>query len=149
MTLQKIAAAESAEAAKILADYWTGRGMPEYDAKWAEAYLKEGHRKEVKSDEFFAYKEGDKLIGTISLILDVSGVAEIRDLVVKPEFRGKGYGKKIVSELIAIAKKKNARKLFALTKIEGLFKSAGFDKEGILKSHFAKGEDLVIMSKFL
>jgi ribosomal protein S18 acetylase RimI-like enzyme len=36
-----------------------------------------------------------------------------------------------------------------LTKVESLFKSAGFEKEGILKSHFADGEDLSVMSKFL
>ena len=29
------------------------------------------------------------------------------------------------------------------------YSSLGFEKEGFLKSHYAKGEDLVVMSKFL
>ncbi len=149
MTLKKITKQERTEAAKILADYWAERGMHEYNQKWAERYIVEGHKKEIKSDEFFIRKEGGKVIGTVSLTADVSGVAEIRDLVIKEEFRGKGYGKKILGELIEFAKKRKIRKLFALTKVEGLFKSAGFEKEGVLKSHFAKGEDLIIMSKFL
>lgn len=149
MTLQKLTDKDANEVAVLLAAYWKERGMGEYDTKWAMQYLKEGHGKEVKSDEFFACKENDKVIGTVSLIADISGVAEIRDMVVKKEYRGKGYGKKMLDDIIHFAKERKIRKLFALTKIENLFKSSGFEKEGILKSHFAKGEDLVIMSKFL
>ncbi len=149
MKLQKLTDKDANDIAVLLATYWKERGMGEYDTKWAGQYLKEGHRKEIKSDEFFSYKEEDKLVGTVSLVTDVSGVAEIRDLVIKQEYRGKGYGKNMLNELINLAKERRVRKLFALTKIENLFKSAGFEKEGILKSHFAKDEDLVIMSKFL
>ncbi len=149
MTLEKITKQERTDAAKILTDYFAERGMHEYNQKWAERYVIEGHKKEVKSDEFFVRKEGNTVIGTVSLIVDVSGVAEIRDLVVRKEYRGKGYGKKMLADLINLAKKRKIRKLFALAKTENLFKSAGFEKEGALKSHFADGEDLSVMSKFL
>jgi N-acetylglutamate synthase-like GNAT family acetyltransferase len=147
--LKPITADERKNIAIMLSDYWKKRGMSEYDEKWAEQYLIEGHKKEIKSDEFFAFYDGKGLIGVIALIADVSGVAEIRDMVIKPEFRGSGYGKKMLEELIQLAKERKLRKLFCLTSIEGMFKSAGFEKEGVLKNHFAKGENLTFMSKFL
>lgn len=142
---------ERGEAAELLADYWKSRGMPAYDRKWAEAYLQEGHRKEIARDEFFIWKEQGKLCGVISLVTDVSGVAEIRDMVVKPEWRGKGYGQKMLDELVRGAAERKIRKLYALIfpPHEKLFQSAGFAKEGVLKSHFKEGEDLILMSRFL
>jgi len=147
--LQSLTEKERTRVVDILVNYWKERGMPQYGVKWAEDYLMNGHKKEVKRDEFFVYNVDDEVIGTISLVTDVSDVAEIRDMVVKPEYRGKGYGKKMLNELIKLAKERHLRKLFALTKIEGIFKSAGFEKEGVLKNHFTEGEDLIIMSKFL
>jgi len=142
---------ERQEAAGLLADYWKRRGMPQYDLHWAERYLVEGHKKEVARDEFLVYSEDGKMLGIVSLITDVSGVAEIRDFVVEPSERRKGYGRRILDDIVAIAKERGMRKLFSLSlpQAESLYASAGFIKEGILKSHFAPGEDLAIMSKFL
>ena len=79
------------------------------------------------------------------------GLAEIRDLVVKQEHRGKGYGKKIVKEIIKTAGEQKNRKLFAITfpQLEKFYISFGFEKEGLLKSHFAQGENMIIMGKQL
>jgi len=125
--------------------------MLKYDAAWAGKYLTEGHRKEIKRDEFFVYKERGKIIGVVSLITDVSGVAEIRDMIIKPEYRREGHGRKMLSELVELAKKRKIRKLYAFifSRHGRLYESAGFEREGILKSHFAAGENLAIMSKFL
>ena len=147
--LQPLADNERTRVVDILVNYWKERGMPQYGKAWAADYLLNGHKNETKSDEFFVYTIDDEVIGTIALITDVSGVAEIRDLVIKPEYRGKGYGKKMLKDLMNLAKQRKIRKLFALTKVEGIFKSEGFEKEGMLKNHFAQGEDLIIMSKFL
>ena len=151
MTLTPISAQERTEIAQLLTTYWKDRGMQQYDQKWAEAYLTEGHKKEIKSDEFFVYKEQDKIIGTVSLVTDVSDVAEIRDMVVKPDQQKKGYGKKMLADLIQLAKQRKLRKLYALVPLhlEGPLQRAGFTKEGVLKSHFAPGENLAIMSMFL
>ncbi len=151
MGLEKLTKQERNEVIKLLTDYWKDRGMPQYNKTWAKKYLTEGHKKETKKDEFFVFKEKNKLIGIIALITDVSNVAQIRDMVVKPEYRGKGYGKVMLNGLIKLAKKRKVRKLYAFTfpKLEKFLKSSGFEKEGILKSHFAPKEDLIIMSKFL
>ncbi len=87
----------------------------------------------------------------ISLITDVSNVAEIRDMGIRPDFTNKGFGKKILDETIKMSHKRKIRKLYALIfpRNRKMYESFGFIKEGILKSHFAKDEDLVIMSLFL
>lgn len=151
MGLKELTEQERREAAKLLADYWKDRGMPQYDKTWAKEYLIEGHKKEVKKDEFFVYTEGGETIGTISLITDVSDVAEIRDMVVKPKYRNKDYGKKMLEELMGIARERKIRKLYAFIfpQSEKMYRSVGFEKEGVLKNHFVVGEDLTIMSKFL
>ena len=151
MSLANISNEEKEDVAVLLSDYWKERGMPQYNQEWASNYLEEGHKKEIESDEFFVYKEDEKIIGIVSLITISGGVAEIRDIVVKPEYREKGYGTKMLEELIAIAKKRNIRKLFSLAfpQYELFYINAGFVNEGTLKSHFKDGEDLLFMSKFL
>lgn len=151
MAIEQLKDENKSEIAELLASYWTERGMPAYDKTWAEEYLKEGHKKEIKKDEFFIFKKDNRVIGVVSLIINVSDVAEIRDLVIKKEFRGKGYGRELLQEIISIAQQRQARKLFALVfpEIEKMYAEAGFEKEGLLKNHFAEGEDLVIMSQFI
>ena len=149
--LIKLSRSSRQEAAQLLADYWSSRGMPAYDRKWAAKYLTKGHGLEVARDEFFAMRENGKLVGIVSLITDVSGVAEIRDLVVKPAHRGKGYGRVMLKQIVSLARRQKIRKVFVLAfpRYRKLYESLGFAKEGILKDHFAKGENLIVMSRFL
>ena len=151
MSLKKLTPKKRPQAAELLWNYWKERGMPQYDKKWAEDYLVGGHKKEIKKDEFYVYEDRAGFIGLVSLIVDVSGVAEIRDMVIDPMYRKKGYGTRMLNDLIEFAKKENIRKVFALVipQYENLYRKMGFEKEGILKNHFAAGEDLIIMSKFL
>jgi len=139
------------QTSKLLVEYWKERGMSKYNQKYAEKYILEGHKKEIKLDRFFVYKEKQSVVGMISLIVQEGNVAEMRDLVVDPQYRNKGYGKKIIEETIEIAKRLKIRKLYVLTfsQLTKFYKSLGFKKEGVLKDHFAEGENLTIMSKFL
>lgn len=151
MILKKISKQEKEAAAKLLFTYWKKRGMPQYNLKWAKEYLNEGHKKEIKRDEFFVYKDGKDIIGIISLITDVSNVAEIRDMIVLSKYKNEKYSHKMLNAIIKYARKRKIRKLYSLIfpKSKELFTSFGFRKEGILRSHFSSGEDLTIMGKFL
>lgn len=135
--------------ARLLVAYWKERGM-DHSEDWAIDFLDEGHGKEIILDQFFTFRE-DEVKGTVSLITFEGNVAEIRDLVVGPEFRGQGYGKKIIHDLEKFAKEEKVRKLYAYVfpDVEGFYTKLGYEKEGLLKSHFKEGEDLVIVAKFL
>ncbi len=149
MTLTELTRKDFQQTSKLLADYWRERGMSKYNQKYAEKYILEGHRKEIKFDRFFVYKEKGHIVGVISLIVQEGDVAEMRDLVVDPQYRKMGYGKKIIEELLILSQKLKVRKVHVLTfsRLTKFYKQLGFKKEGVLKSHYAKGEDLTIMSK--
>lgn len=151
MGLEPIATEDHKKIAALLADYWKERGMPEYDRQWAEAYLKEGHKTEIKTDEFFLAKEGNEIVGIISLITDVSGVAEVRDEVAFSQRRQGGHLQQMIAIVVDLAKKRKLRKVFslALPALVPAYRRNGFAKEGVLKGHFREGEDLIIMSRFL
>ncbi len=151
MKLEKMEPSQMREISELLAEYWKDRGMPEYDTSWARDYLKQGHKKEIANDEFFVCMYEGKIIGCVSLVTDVSGVAEIRDMVLKNEYRGSWLGKDILQSVISLAKERRLRKMFALAlpHAESFYAKGGFEKEGTLSSHFKDGENLSIMSLFL
>ena len=153
MALKSLTQNDQSAVAKLLTAYWAERGLGEYGQEWAEAYLVEGHKKEIAADEFFVYEENGEIIGVIALVTDVSNIAQIRDMVIKPEYRKKGIGKKMIQALLEKAKERKIRKIFAFVlphpQTVNAATELGFEKEGVLKSHFAEGEDLTIFSKFL
>ncbi len=150
MEIKKIESEDLQHAATMLRNYWKDCGM-NYTQEWTLNYLADGHRNEVKKDQFFVVKENNKVLGTISIVINVSDVAEIRDFVVKKEHRGKGLGKKLLEYVIEYAKHNDVRKIFALIfqPYRPFYEKYGFQLEGFLKDHFKDGEHLLILSKHL
>ena len=72
-----------------------------------------------------AVKKGD-IVGYGALHIHSITLAEIRSLVVKKEFRGKGIGTKLVEALLNEAKQLKLKKVFALTYHKSLFLKLGF-----------------------
>ena len=143
MTLEPLE--QNEEIVEKLRAYWKTRNL-HFDSDWTREYLQKGHIHDLKTDEFFVYREEGEVKGMISLLTDVSGVAEIRDEI---RFDG-GELKPILQALTALAHERKIRKLFAfvLQKNLGVYQDLGFKREGTLKDHFVQGENLIIMSKF-
>lgn len=150
MKIEQLNDNDISQVALLLREYWKERRM-DYSQRWAESYLKKGHSIEIKKEVFFVLKEENTLIGIISIIVWEGDLAELRDFVIKKEFRGKGYGKKLLENSIEWCKKNRIRKIISLSfpKYEKFLKEYGFEREGYLKDHFADGEHLVIMGKHL
>lgn len=64
-----------------------------------------------KSVTLFVAKIDDKSVGCGGIQLQAPGYAEIKRMYVRPDMRGKGIGKQIVSEIEAFAKQANVRTL--------------------------------------
>lgn len=145
--INKLTKSQINEASKTLIHYWKSREM-NYSKKWTKEYITKGHIKEIKKDQFFAIKERNKTIGFFSLILYEGDVIELRDFVIKGVYREKGYAIKTLKDILKYCQKIRVRKIFLLTdeKFVNTLESLGFYKEGELKNHFIKGENLVIMS---
>ena len=84
---------------------------------------------------FIAHSGGEVVgIGGVE-ILGRHGL--LRSLVVKEEFRGKGYGRTLCQELIELAKQKGVEELYLLTtNAEGFFRKLGFS---VIKREDAPG----------
>ena len=72
-----------------------------------------------------AFRDGE-LAGFASLKIFNANLAEVRSLVVSPNFRKQGIGAKIVEELIKEAEFYGLRQVFALTYQKGFFEKVGF-----------------------
>lgn len=150
MEIQALAPGDVRATAELLRGYWNERRM-HYSKQWAESYVRKGHALELVRDTTFVAKEGSALVGVVAVLIFEGEVAELRDLVVRKELRGKGYGNKLVNHALAVCQQHNLRKVYALVfpQHQKFFEGFGFYQEGYLKSHFADGENLVFMSKIL
>ena len=98
----------------LLRTYWKDRGMV-YTQSWTEKYIQQSHLQEIKKEQWFSLKEKDKVIGIIAVLLREGNVAELRDLVIKKEYRNKGYGKKLLQRVLDWCRINNVRKIYMLT----------------------------------
>lgn len=73
-------------------------------------------------------KENDQIIGFGALHFHADDLAEIRSLVVKDGFRGKGVGKGIIQSLLKEGEALGVKKVFTLTYQKAFFESVGFSE---------------------
>lgn len=67
------------------------------------------------------------IIGCVVLEIYSPKLAEVRSLVVSPEYHGKGIGKKLVNACVARAKEQGVFEVMAITSEDIFFQSCGFD----------------------
>lgn len=80
-------------------------------------------------DFLVAVDENDTVIGCCALSLIWDNLAEIRSLVVLPEYRGRKLGRKLVEACLSEAVTLGIYKVYTLTEQEGFFAHLGFENE--------------------
>lgn len=141
------------------------RALPEHDLLFLSRDLK--HRKvleawlEAVEDGFidsFVAEDGDAIVGTCALVRDPLGwsthIGEVR-LLVSPQLRGQGVGRRLLGEMFKAAEARELKKLIAQmtpdqrTAIR-LFEEHGFRGEALLRDHVMDRQgslhDLAILS---
>ncbi len=73
-------------------------------------------------------KEDDEIIGFGALHFHAPDLAEIRSLIVKEGYRGKGIGRGIIENLLAEGEFLGVKKVFTLTYQKGFFETLGFSE---------------------
>ena len=141
------------------------RALPEHDLLFLSRDLK--HRKVVEAwlqsveDGFidsFVAEDGDAIVGTCALVREPLGwsahVGEIR-LLVSPELRGQGVGRRLLEEMVKVAVQRELKKLTAQMTPDQrgaiqLFEEHGFRGEALLKDHVMDRQgavhDLAVLS---
>jgi L-amino acid N-acyltransferase YncA len=141
------------------------RALPEHDLLFLSRDLK--HRKvidawvEAVEDGFidsFVAEDGDAIVGSCALVRDPLGwsthVGEVR-LLVSPQLRGQGVGRRLLAEMFKVAEQRELKKLVAQMTPDQrgaiqLFEESGFRGEALLKDHVMDRQgqvhDLAILS---
>lgn len=116
------------------------------------------HRKRIVT---FIAKADGKIVGYITLIFGrfrkFRGNAYIANVSVRPEYRGKGIGKKLMARAEEYAKSRRARRLELEVFAQNvgainLYEELGYEKEGSKRKAIEGKEgfdDLIFMAKFL
>jgi amino-acid N-acetyltransferase len=75
---------------------------------------------------FVAEYEG-RIVGFVALEIYSRKLAELRSLCVAPELQGRGIGRKLVEECVALARERSIFEVMAITSQDDFFRSCGFD----------------------
>jgi N-acetylglutamate synthase-like GNAT family acetyltransferase len=76
---------------------------------------------------YFVADADGKLVGCAALEIYSSKLAELRSLVVVPEYQGQGVGKLLVEACVNRAREERVLEVMAITSSEEFFRSCGFD----------------------
>ncbi|MDX1973187.1 MAG: N-acetyltransferase [Candidatus Sumerlaeia bacterium] len=78
--------------------------------------------------EFVVVRDGDRLAGAAAMHIDWGDLAEIRSVVVHPDYKGKGVGRLLIDKQISVAKHLGIDRVFVLTDQVGFFGHMGFEE---------------------
>jgi N-acetylglutamate synthase-like GNAT family acetyltransferase len=76
---------------------------------------------------YFVAEDGGQIVGCAALEIYSSKLAELRSLVVRPEYQGQGVGKRLVEACVDRAREERVLEVMAITSSEDFFRSCGFD----------------------
>jgi DNA-binding MarR family transcriptional regulator/GNAT superfamily N-acetyltransferase len=101
-------------------------------AKIASAFLE---KSDPQVETAFIAEQDGRRVGSVFLVRGSKRVARLRLLLVEPEARGLGLGKRLVEECIRFARESGYRKIVLWTQrnllaARGLYRAAGFRKTG-------------------
>ncbi len=102
---------------------------------------------------FLDLYEGDALIGTLDYMPTPPEI-QIIDITIKEPYRNKGYGKKLMQELINIAKKENCTKIFLEVRVSNtvashLYGNFGFIETGKRKNYYSGPTEDALMMEYI
>jgi amino-acid N-acetyltransferase len=94
-------------------------------------------------ENFFVADDHGRIVGCAALEVYSEKLAELRSLVVSPEYRGRGIGKRLVEAILDEARHEQILEVMAITASEDFFRSCGFDftLPGQKKALFFKTRD--------
>ncbi|MCD6156152.1 MAG: ribosomal protein S18-alanine N-acetyltransferase [Candidatus Atribacteria bacterium] len=106
-----------------------------------------------KIAHYFVALLGNKLIGYIGLWIYLRE-AHITTFAIHPDFRGKGYGKRLLHYAFDFAKNKGCKEILLEVRTsnkvaQALYRKLGFSQIGLRKSYYSDGEDALVMKKNL
>lgn len=115
---------------------------------YSATLTEEEWQEEFKKVKIFLIKNKDNIIGEVSYEIKAPEHAYIDDLVIKPEFQGKGFAKKAMEQIME--ELRIYEKIDLVTHPENkraieLYELLGFKIEKQVENYFGDGEPRVVM----
>jgi len=109
-------------------DFREVKNLIDYGSK--EGFILPRTKEDIQKnlDVFFVCELEGRIIGCCALDVYSWKMAEIRSLVILPQYRKKNLGTKLVKKCIAKAKKMKIYKVLSVTKADKFFEKLGFAK---------------------
>lgn len=76
---------------------------------------------------FVVAEQDGSVVGCAALEVYSSRLAEVRSLVVAPQLRGTGLGRRLVEACLTMARERRVLEVMAITSNEDFFRAVGFD----------------------
>lgn len=122
-----------------------------FSEPWSIRILEEGM--DSRFDWFWVFETETGMIGGYCNLRIVAGDGELMRIAVRPEFRGYGFGKKLMDVLVDSARHQGAGHMSLEVRAGNemavnLYKTYGFQKEAVRKEYYRDPvEDAIIMVK--
>ncbi len=125
-----------------------------FAASIARGYQKDATRYEHKPKIVRTLFSNDKLVGLVAITPKRGGTYKVAPFLVDPEFRSKAAIQMLLDEIIEIAGKAKRTKVSIVLPVRDcnimqVIAASGFYSEGILRSPYKPGSDMVVLSKSL
>ncbi len=85
-------------------------------------------------DRVFLATYHDRIVGAVAIIGHSKKLAQLRWLLVHPDMRGVGLGKKLVADAMAFCREKQYRQVYLLTTHQQTTAAALYEREGFTKT---------------
>ncbi len=117
-------------------------------------WTKEQFAAELKTDKKFNVLFANEVVVGYIIYHTVIDEAEILNIVIDNEFKGKGYGTYLLKETIEELKKKSIKNVFLEVGEKNivataLYEKFKFEKYNIRKKYYKDGENAILMKKAL
>lgn len=115
---------------------------------WSETLLRASL--ESKLDIWYVLEESGRIAGYANLRI-IADEGEIERIAIHPDFRSRGYGKKLMGEMVAFARRAGIKEMTLEVRASNshalkLYESCGFAKEAVRKDYYRNPvEDGIIM----
>ena len=130
-----------------------------FDDPWTEQMLLEDIERSLEDPKtvFLTAKDpedGSEAVAYIEAFLIPGTFAEIQNVATMPERRRQGIARKMMLEIISMAKEQKIKELELEVRAGNtaaicLYGSLGFEETGLRKGYYQDGEDAVLMTKKL
>lgn len=136
-----------------------GSYRPKWDKENAKKYYDDFFQNNSafsRRDKVYVCVDYEEVIGVIGYSLDYYETNNywLGWFYIHKEYKGKGYGKKLLEYIIKKLKSKGVRKLFVNTSSNKFYRRAlkmylkyGFKKEAVIRDYYEDGENQIILSK--